>query len=557
MADGKVIRCAIYTRKSTDEGLDQEFNSLDAQREACAAYILSQRHEGWKLVDAAYDDGAFSGGNMERPGLKRLLADIQAGRVDVIVVYKVDRLTRSLADFAKIVDVLDARGASFVSVTQAFNTTTSMGRLTLNVLLSFAQFEREVTGERIRDKIAASKRKGMWMGGPVPLGYDVRERKLVVNETEAELVRHIMRSYLKLQSVKELADALGKEGYLTKVQQRASGPHRGGVAFRRGTLFHLLRNRIYRGEIVHKGIAYPGEHEPIVPLDLWEAVKSKLDARATSGGSDRRSSSSLFVGIIHDGLGRSMTPAQASKSVRRYRYYVTRPHLVTDGDPAWRAPAHDVERIVIACIAEYLGSPHNIQGLLNTSGARVLAIALRDAAATVTRLTSGPSTERNELLRSMINDVRLGENAIYVRCRRATLSGLVGGATEDEGLIEIETSATRVRRGHEVRLIIPGQEVPSVPSPARDVKLISLLSEARAARDLILSMPDHSLNSIGRQTGRCRTRLRQLFTISYLAPDIVQAILDGKQPAKLSSGTLLEVKLPIAWVDQRRLLGVS
>ena len=261
----KLQRCAVYTRKSTEDGLEQEFNSLDAQYEACAAYALSQRHEGWSVVPERYDDGGFSGGTMQRPGLQRLLADVAAGKVDVILVYKIDRLTRSLADFAKIVEVLDAAGASFVSITQSFNTTTSMGRLTLNMLLSFAQFEREVTGERIRDKIAASKRKGMWMGGPVPLGYEVDARKLVVNQTEAELVRHIYQRYLELGSVVELADELNRQGYRTKVQHRASGPHRGGCIFRRGTLYHLLSNRIYLGQMVHKGEYFAGEHPAIIP----------------------------------------------------------------------------------------------------------------------------------------------------------------------------------------------------------------------------------------------------------------------------------------------------
>ena len=270
------LRCAVYTRKSTEDGLEQEFNSLDAQREACEAYILSQRHEGWTLVPNRYDDGGFSGGSMQRPGLKLLLADIEAGLVDVIVVYKVDRLTRSLADFAKIVEQLDAKQASFVSVTQAFNTTTSMGRLTLNVLLSFAQFEREVTGERIRDKIAASKKKGIWMGGPVPLGYEVIDRKLVAVPEEAERVRRIMRRYLEVRSVPALIGVLHREGIVTKVQQRTSGPHRGGVPFGRGSLFHLLKNPIYRGKIVHKDQVYEGEHEAIVDEELWDAVQAQL-----------------------------------------------------------------------------------------------------------------------------------------------------------------------------------------------------------------------------------------------------------------------------------------
>ena len=264
-AAGAPVRCAIYTRKSTEEGLEQAFNSLDAQREACAAYIASQRHEGWVPTPELYDDGGFSGGNMERPGLKQLMADVQAGKVDVIVVYKVDRLTRALSDFAKIVEVLDARGASFVSVTQSFNTTTSMGRLTLNVLLSFAQFEREVTGERIRDKVAASKKKGIWMGGPVPLGYDVRDRKLVVNEAEAATVRHVFERYRNVGNARELLIELDEAGVHTKATVTKSGLGRGGITFARGSLLHLLGNRVYIGETKHRDAHYPGEHDAIVP----------------------------------------------------------------------------------------------------------------------------------------------------------------------------------------------------------------------------------------------------------------------------------------------------
>jgi site-specific DNA recombinase len=272
----RTIRCAVYTRKSTEEGLEQAFNSLDAQREACAAYITSQRHEGWVAVRDSYDDGGFSGGNMSRPGLKRLLADVEAGKVDVIVVYKVDRLTRALSDFAKIVEILDARGASFVSITQSFNTTTSMGRLTLNVLLSFAQFEREVTGERIRDKIAASKKKGMWMGGNVPLGYDVVERKLVVNDTEAATVRHILERYVALGTGRALIDELRRTGYRTKRVEREGKKQKGGIPFERGMLFHIMSNRIYLGEMVHAGVAYPGEHQAIVPTELWMRCRHRL-----------------------------------------------------------------------------------------------------------------------------------------------------------------------------------------------------------------------------------------------------------------------------------------
>ena len=270
------LRCAIYTRKSSEEGLDQSFNSLDAQREACEAYVISQKGEGWTALRTAYDDGGWSGGTMERPGLKQLLADIAAGQIDIIVVYKVDRLTRSLGDFARMVELFDRHGVSFVSVTQAFNTTSSMGRLTLNVLLSFAQFEREVTGERIRDKIAASKARGMWMGGNPPLGYDPKDRTLVVNEPEAAVVHHIFTRYLELPSVNSLVTALANEGLVSKKWTSASGRTRGGVRFTRGPLFHLLRNRLYVGEIVHKNKTHPGLHPAIIDAGLFDAGQEKL-----------------------------------------------------------------------------------------------------------------------------------------------------------------------------------------------------------------------------------------------------------------------------------------
>src|SRR5438270_7363902 len=270
------VRCAVYTRKSSEDGLEQDFNSLDAQREACLAYIASQRHEGWTALPTLYDDGGFSGGTLSRPAVQRLLADIAAGRLDLVVLYKVDRLTRSLADFAKLVETFDAHRVSFVSITQHFNTTTSIGRLTLNMLLSFAQFEREVTGERIRDKIAASKRRGMWMGGSLPLGYDVRDRKLVINEPEAETVRHIFRRYLELGTVRLLQQRLSEEGVRSKLRRMADGSLRGGLPLDRGALYHILQNHVYRGEVSHKGAVYPGEHPAIIDQALWEAVQKQL-----------------------------------------------------------------------------------------------------------------------------------------------------------------------------------------------------------------------------------------------------------------------------------------
>ncbi len=355
--DQRRLRCAVYTRKSSQEGLELSFNSLQAQREACEAFIESQRHEGWTVLADAYDDGGFSGGTVERPALQTLLADIEAGKVDVIVVYKVDRLTRSLSDFAKIVDVLDTHGVSFVSITQQFNTTTSMGRLTLNVLLSFAQFEREVTGERIRDKIAASKKKGMWMGGNPPLGYDCKDRNLVVNEVEAKTVRHIFRRYLEVGSVRLLKDQLDAEGIVSKVRRASDGSTYGGKPLARGALYLMLQNRIYRGEIVHRDKSYPGRHEAIVDQKPWDEVQAVLAQNrvAREAGIDANQPG-LLAGLLHDARGQPMTPTHAIKKGKRYRYYVSRPLIAEPADATCgqRLPAASLGPLVVERIGVLL-----------------------------------------------------------------------------------------------------------------------------------------------------------------------------------------------------------
>lgn len=549
-------RCAVYTRKSTEDGLEQEFNSLDAQYEACAAYAMSQRHEGWVLLPERYDDGGFSGGTIQRPAMQRLMADVAAGKVDVILVYKIDRLTRSLADFAKIVEVLDKAGASFVSITQSFNTTTSMGRLTLNMLLSFAQFEREVTGERIRDKIAASKRKGMWMGGPVPLGYEVDARKLVVNETEASLVRHIYQRYLELGSVVELADELNRAGHRTKVQQRASGPHKGGCVFRRGTLYHLLSNRIYLGQMVHKGEHFPGEHPPIVPIDLWDAAQARLAGNAN--GTSRRLRSqqpSLLVGLVRDGEGRPMTPSHSTKPGRRYRYYVTRSDQL-DGTPAWSVSAHDLEQLVCNRLAELLVDQQALCRLAGGAEAEVIQAILRHAGLAAATLRSGPARERSELLSAVVTQIDLGEACIEITVDAGKLAAVLGfEGSPDERCIVLTLAAAKVRRGHQLRLIIPGPSSTDLASAVRDVKLVALVAEAHAARLLVLASPGLSIASIAAAHNRCRTRLGKLAALACLAPDIVTAIVEGRQPATLTARTLQEIDLPLAWADQRALLG--
>jgi DNA invertase Pin-like site-specific DNA recombinase len=359
----KQVRCAIYTRVSTDQGLEQDFNSLDAQYDASQAYIRSQQHAGWTMVRSKYDDGGFSGGNTDRPALQRLLGDVQAGKVDIIVVYKVDRLTRSLADFAKLVELFDRHGVSFVSVTQQFNTTTSMGRLTLNVLLSFAQFEREVTSERIRDKISASKRKGLWVGGMAPLGYDTKDRKITVNHVEADCVRTIFQSYLRLGSLNLLMADLRKLGIVTKVRTLRTGQTVGGVPFTRGSLGYLLRNRFYIGEVAFKGETLAGEQLAIVDRDLFDAVQARLNEQISNHKASRTRSEALLSGRIYDDRGHKMTPSHARKRGIKYRYYISSALLQGQARQAGtisRIPADEIEALVVKSIRAHLDESTDI-----------------------------------------------------------------------------------------------------------------------------------------------------------------------------------------------------
>ena len=534
------VRCAIYTRKSTEDGLEQAFNSLDAQREACAAFILSQKHEGWTLVPHLYDDGGFSGGSMERPALQRLLADVEAGRVDVIVVYKVDRLTRSLADFAKIVAVLDGKGASFVSVTQAFNTTTSMGRLTLNVLLSFAQFEREVTGERIRDKIAASKKKGLWMGGPVPLGYEVRERKLVVNPVEAAAVRDIMQRYLKATSANMLIEELEQAGIRTKVQHRVSGPHRGGIPFRRGSLYHLLKNPVYRGFIVHKGNTYPGEHEAIVDEDLWNAVQGKLAGNAAA----RRTKvnmrhNALLAGLLFDAEGRPMVFSHTAKGQVRYRYYASR-REPDDKRPATRVTAETIERVVLEQARRWLQAAplHHA----NSNNIDELVEALSN------------DNRRRDILRRMIDTITMDDDRLALRLRRPMFEESSDTEEHRDDLTAEITVPFRPERWVRDRRDVYGA-APAANPDRNTHALLKLVRKAFDAQNLVLENPAMSLAAIAASQKMDRRQLGRLVKLSWLSPSIIERIHAGDIPRGLTRSRLLEADLPLDWDEQERVLG--
>ena len=512
-------RCAIYTRKSTDEGLEKAFNSLDAQREACAAYVLSQAHEGWEMVNEHYDDGGWSGGNMARPALQQLLADVAAGKVDVIVVYKVDRLTRSLADFARIVEALDKAGASFVSVTQAFNTTTSMGRLTLNVLLSFAQFEREVTSERIRDKVAASKRKGMWMGGPVPLGYGLQNRKLLIDEIEAETVRLIFRRYLALRSVGALADELATSGVRTKVRPFANGRCVGGVSFSKGSLAQLLQNPLFAGKVRHRGEFYDGEHDAIVDPAVWDEVQQLLATNRRDRLHGKRvRSPSLLTGLITDADGRPMTPVFTTKGSRQHRYYVTRMKVGEDRRNAWRVPAGEIDRAVLECTSAFL--TQRSRGELDAD-VRVFATDLAEL--------SVPE-QRSVLLEAKVR-VQLGAAGIIVT---------VGSEPEQQ----ISLDARYARRGNEMKLVVAAERPAKEPDPV----LLKLLAHASAAREAITTGTADPM-----VTNYSKRHLWQLLRLNWLAPDIVTAIVEGRQSPSLTGRRLLRAAdVPLSWEEQRR-----
>jgi site-specific DNA recombinase len=524
-APARAARCAIYTRVPTDQGLEQDFNSLDAQYDASQAYIRSQAHAGWTLLRAKYDDGGFSGSNTDRPALQRLLEDVRAGKIDVIVVYKVDRLTRSLADFAKLVELFDKHNVSFVSVTQQFNTTTSMGRLTLNVLLSFAQFEREVTSERIRDKISASKRKGLWVGGMTPLGYDAKDRKVTVNAGEADRVRTIFRGYLKLGSLNLLMPDLRKRGIVTKVRKLRTGARVGGIAFTRGSLAQLLRNRFYIGEVVFKGEVLKGEQPAILDRALFGAVQARLNQQVTNHKAKWVKSGALLTGRIYDDRGNRMTPSHARKGNIKYRYYLSSALLqgrVERAGTVRRLPATVVEALVIKSVREHLKLTRSIddRSLITTWVARVEVQAKQ----LVIQVTGEPNSTANRK------------------------------KTDTHHVLRVPWQRTPLTRRREI--LLPEGMPPQHARPMRSETRATLVAAiARGRRWLSELTKDASLTTdrIAKRERCSRRKVNMTISLAFLAPDLVKAAIDGRLPHGMGIARLTD--LPAEWSRQREMLG--
>jgi site-specific DNA recombinase len=592
------LRCAIYTRKSSEEGLEQEFNSLDAQREASEAYILSQKHDGWIALPTFYDDGGLSGGNMERPALKRLLEDVSAGRVDVIVVYKVDRLTRSLSDFARIVDTLDKHQVSFVSVTQHFNTTSSMGRLTLNVLLSFAQFEREIAGERIRDKIAASKRKGMWMGGTIPFGYEVKDRKLEIVESEAKKVWLIFETYSKLGTVEALTDWLIQSG-ITNVRERSgeglqeqakggdqTNPQSTSEAdpianhtdaphshFTRAALHHMLKNPLYIGKVSHKGQTFEGLHQPIIDQALWVKVQQQIAQNTNNRTSGRRSKHpSLLVGKIEIEDGQTLTPTHTVKRGVRYRYYANlRTPSKSNADrnssqPIIRIPAAAIERLVTDRFLTLLNSQIDLADLsqpLNLSASQLREV-IQKAKETADVWHNSSAAEQRTILQAVLIKVRLHSDHVELQLSRSRLlKNLLGSTTfiskktesvtvqaseqTIDDTISIQTSTGLEPTGNGLRLIINNAN-----HTAANMQLAPLLGEAFILRETLLNGPHDSIEAMSKALQMGKGYISARIRLTFLSPGLIKKILNGDVPNRLSPTRLIEASknLPVKWAEQ-------
>ncbi|MGB8093398.1 MAG: recombinase family protein [Pseudolabrys sp.] len=531
----RAVRCAIYTRVSTEYGLDQDFNSLDAQYDGASAYIRSQAHAGWTLIRSRYDDGGYSGGSTDRPDLQRLLDDIRSRNLDVIVVYKVDRLTRSLADFAKLVELFDAHGVSFVSVTQQFNTTTSMGRLTLNVLLSFAQFEREVTSERIRDKIAASKRKGLWVGGPLPLGYHMKGDKIAVVEDEAERVRLIYRRYLELGGVNALVRDLRKRDIRTKSRLLATGVSRGGILFGRGSLFYLLRNRFYIGEVKYKDEILPGEQPAIMDRALFDAVQQKLTDQWTTRSTLRNANDHLLTGLLFDDAGHRMVPTHATKAGVRYRYYISLPHLYGESKTASvgsvsRVPASDIENTVVNFLA------------------RRLIVQKKNSSSSIA------CVDGRKAILEQVARIDVHEDRLAIRLKSADDEETADAA--DGLLLSIPWQKPPSRKSRQILIPhgIPKNEIRPTRIERR-ARLVSAIARGRRWLDEIVSGAVTDVQQIATRQ-KCSVRqVNMTISLAFLAPDLVRAAVEGRLPRGIGVERLRDA--PAEWSQQFEALGLN
>ncbi len=558
------IRCAIYTRKSSEEGLEQSFNSLDAQREACEAFVLSQRHEGWQPLTAKYDDGGFSGGNMDRPALKKLMVDIAEGKVNTVVVYKVDRLTRSLADFAKLVEQFDSKGVTFVSVTQQFNTTTSMGRLTLNVLLSFAQFEREVTGERIRDKIAASKRKGMWMGGRVPLGYDLRDRKLYVNAEEAKKIREIFDQYRRLGCVSALKEHLDKGSIRSKLRP---GDRRrtGGERFSRGALYKLLRNHLYVGEIAHKGAIHAGEHEAIIDRKTWDQVQKLLEENRHGVRSRAWATRpSLLTGLLFNDAGNRYIPTHAQKRGKRYHYYTSQAVIrkAQEGNSIGRIPALELERGVIERVSEFLRSPIEVLQAAKEAGISDASrnSLLKRAAQKAQDWLGSTNPGQQDFLKTVLTRVVIRSDSVEIRLNAGSLFQNLLRETEGrqgelaEAVLVHLSCPFRCKSRRQMLRIVVGNDQPAASDGT--VAILKAIARARLWYDQIVSGEVTSLAELARLHGVTPRYVKKIFPCALLRPEIIETILNREGTRQTTLKALAE-KVPLDWAGQLRTFGSS
>ena len=552
------LPCAIYTRKSSDEGLEQDFNSLHAQREACEAYIKSQQHEGWKVVPTHYDDGGYSGGSMDRPALNRLLDDLNHKRIKIVIVYKVDRLTRSLADFAKIVEKFDALEVSFVSVTQQFNTTSSMGRLTLNVLLSFAQFEREVTGERIRDKIAASKQKGMWMGGIPPTGYRPDGRTLVVEPQGADLIREIFRRYLVLGSVRELRHSLIRDELRSPPMTAATGRQIGNKFYIRSQLYRILSNPTYIGRIPHKDKSYEGNHPAIIDLATWDAVQALL-ASNLKNHIRRRSmpSDSLLTGLLYDDKGVRLIASHSQKRSKRYRYYLSE-GLVTgtrkDSPQGIRLPARDLETIVIEHLRQWLLTPEKLITELDQLPPQDVQRLVGHALQAAETLNSETDT-RFALVQRLLARVVVRQDSLHLHVRPLGLLHDQKKAITKDELVVILDLETRVQRcGFAMKLFIRGDSTKIRQEP--NAKLLNIIQQGLQWMEELASGNAASVGELSKKYKVTNSHITRQIYRAMLAPEIIRSVLNGTHPISFTSETLKnKVPLPLNWQEQKFQLG--